>query len=84
MWAEYARHERTYAQEVDGSARTMKMKGQAKEVKGKVKGAVGSVTRNDRMKASGRSDVRKGKGQSALGGAGQKVGKITKNIAGKR
>ncbi len=62
----------------------MKMKGQAKEVKGNVKKAVGRVTGNDRMKASGRVDVSEGKGQAALGGAGQKVKSITKKITGKR
>jgi uncharacterized protein YjbJ (UPF0337 family) len=62
----------------------MKMKGQAKEVKGKVKKAVGRATGNDRMQASGRADVTEGKGQAALGGAGQKVKKITEAIVGKR
>jgi uncharacterized protein YjbJ (UPF0337 family) len=66
------------------SAGTMKKKGQAKEVKGNVKEAVGRVTGNDRMKASGRADVSEGKGQAALGDAGQKVKKITKKIVGKR
>ena len=66
------------------SARTMKAKGQAKEVKGNVKQAVGRVTGNDRMKSSGRADVSEGKGQAALGGAGQKVKKIAKKIVGKR
>ena len=36
------------------------------------------------MKASGRADVGEGKGQAALGGAGQKVKKLTKKIVGKR
>lgn len=66
------------------SAGTTKKKGQAKEVKGKVKEAVGRATGNDRMKASGRADVSEGKVQSALGDAGQKVKKITKKIVGKR
>jgi uncharacterized protein YjbJ (UPF0337 family) len=66
------------------SAGTMKQKGQAKQVKGKVKEAVGRATGNDRMEASGRADVSEGKGQSALGGAGQRVKKITKKIVGKR
>ncbi|MHB8377414.1 MAG: CsbD family protein [Dehalococcoidia bacterium] len=66
------------------SARTTKMKGQAKEVKGNAKAAAGRATGNDRMKASGRADVSEGKAQSALGGAGLKVKKITKNIVGKR
>jgi uncharacterized protein YjbJ (UPF0337 family) len=66
------------------SAGTMKQKGQAKQVKGNVKEAVGRVTGNDRMKASGRADVSEGKGQATLGGAGQKVKKITKKIVGKR
>jgi len=66
------------------SARTTKMKGQQKEVKGKVKEAVGRVTGNDRMKASGRADVSAGKAQSAYGAAGHKVKKITKRIVGKR
>lgn len=66
------------------SARTTKMKGQAKEVKGKVIESAGRVTGNDRMKASGRADVGEGKGLSALGDAGQKVKKITKKIGGKR
>jgi uncharacterized protein YjbJ (UPF0337 family) len=55
------------------SAETMKQKGQAKQVKGKAKEAVGRATGNDRMQASGRGDVSEGKGQSALGDAGQKV-----------
>jgi uncharacterized protein YjbJ (UPF0337 family) len=62
----------------------MKQKGQAKQVKGNVKEAVGRVTGNDRMKASGRTDVSEGKGQATLGSAGQKVKKITKKIVGKR
>jgi uncharacterized protein YjbJ (UPF0337 family) len=66
------------------SAGTMKQKGQAKEVKGKVKEAVGRATGNQRMKASGRADVSEGKAQAALGDAGQKVNKITKKIVGKR
>lgn len=66
------------------SARTMKTKGQAKEIKGKVKQAAGRVTGNERMQASGRADVSAGKGQAALGDAGQKVKKITKKIVGKR
>ncbi len=66
------------------SAGTMKEKGQAKEVKGKVKQAVGRITGNDRMQASGRGDVAEGKAQSAVGGAGQKVRKIAKKIVGKR
>ena len=66
------------------SARTMKTKGQAKEIKGKVKQAVGRVTGSERMKASGGTDVSTGKGQAALGDAGQKVKKITKKIVGKR
>lgn len=66
------------------SARTMKMKGQAHEIEGKAKEAAGRVTGNDRLKASGRADVGEGKGQTALGGAGLKVKKLTKKIAGKR
>lgn len=66
------------------SAGTMKKKGQAKQVKGNVKEAVGRATGNDRMKASGRADVSEGKAQAALGDAGQKVKKITKKIVGKR
>jgi uncharacterized protein YjbJ (UPF0337 family) len=63
---------------------TTKMKGQEKEVKGNVKKAVGKVTGNDRMKASGRADVAKGKGQVAIGNAGLKIKKITKAVVGKR
>ncbi len=66
------------------SAGTMKKKGQAKEIKGKVKEAVGKVTGNDKMKASGRADVTAGKGQAAIGDTGQKIKKIAKNITGKR
>jgi uncharacterized protein YjbJ (UPF0337 family) len=66
------------------SAGTMKKKGQAKEIKGKALEAAGRVTGNDRMKASGRVDVAEGKGQAALGNAGQKVNKIAKDIKGKR
>lgn len=66
------------------SARTTKLKGQSKEVKGQVKQAVGRATGNDRMTASGRTDVSLGKGQAAVGNAGQKVKKIAKKIAGKR
>ena len=66
------------------SARTMKMKGQGKQVKEKVKKTVGRVTGNDRMQASGRADVTEGKGQAALGGAGQKLKKITEKIVGRR
>jgi uncharacterized protein YjbJ (UPF0337 family) len=66
------------------SARTTKMKGQAKEVKGNVKQAVGRATGNERMTASGRTDVSLGKGQAAIGSAGQKVKKIAKKITGKR
>jgi uncharacterized protein YjbJ (UPF0337 family) len=62
----------------------MKKKGQAKEVKGNVKEAIGRVTGNDRMKESGRADVSEGKAQAAVGGAGVKVKKIAKKIAGKR
>ncbi len=65
------------------SAGTMKKKGQVKQVKGKAKEAVGKVTGNDRMKASGRADVGEGKGQAAVGGAGVKVKKVAKIIAGK-
>lgn len=65
------------------SAGTMKKKGQAKQVKGKAKEAVGKVTGNDRMKASGRADVGEGKARAALGGAGVKVKKVGKTIAGK-
>lgn len=65
------------------SARTTKIKGQANKVKGNVKNAVGRATGNDRMQASGRADVSEGKGQVALGGAGQKVKKIAKAITGK-
>ncbi|HYM14248.1 MAG TPA: CsbD family protein [Dehalococcoidia bacterium] len=66
------------------SARTTKVKGQAKQVKGNVKAAVGRATGNDRMKASGRADATMGKGQAAIGGAGQKVAKVARTIAGKR
>jgi uncharacterized protein YjbJ (UPF0337 family) len=66
------------------SARAMKTKGQAKEIKGNVKRAAGRVTGNDRMKASGRADVSAGKGQAALGDAGQKAKKVAKKIVGKR
>lgn len=66
------------------SARTMRTKGQAKEIKGKMKQVVGRVTGNDRMKASGRADVSAGKGQAALGDAGQTVKKIATKIVGKR
>ncbi len=66
------------------SAGTMKKKGQAKEVKGKAIEAVGRITGNDRMRASGRADVDEGKAQVALGDAGQKVKKFTKKIVGKR
>jgi len=66
------------------STETTKMKGQEKQVKGKVKQAVGRATGNDRMKASGSADVAKGKAQSALGDASTKVKKITKRITGKR
>lgn len=66
------------------SVRTTKAKGQAKEVKGHVKQAVGRATGNDRMEASGRADVSVGKGQAAVGKAGQKVKKIAKKITGKR
>jgi uncharacterized protein YjbJ (UPF0337 family) len=61
----------------------MKNKGQAKEVKGKVKQAVGGVTGDERMKASGRADVSEGKAQAAVGGAGAKVKKVAKKIVGK-
>jgi uncharacterized protein YjbJ (UPF0337 family) len=61
---------------------TTKMKGQEKEVKGNVKKAVGKVTGNDRMKASGRADVAKGKRQVAVGNAGVKIKKITKAVVG--
>ncbi len=63
---------------------TMKQKGQAKQVKGKVKEAAGRLTGNDEMKASGRGDVSEGKAQAALGNAGQKVKKAAKKIVGKR
>ena len=63
---------------------TMKQKGQAKQVKGKVKEATGRLTGNDEMKASGRADVSEGKAQAALGNAGQKVKKVAKKIVGKR
>ena len=66
------------------SAETMKKKGQAKQVKGKVIEAAGRLTGNDRMKASGRGDVSEGKAQAALGNAGQKVKKVAKKIVGKR
>jgi uncharacterized protein YjbJ (UPF0337 family) len=66
------------------SAGTTTMKGREKQVKGKVKQAVGRATGNDRMKASGGADVAKGRAQSALGDAGTKVKKITKTITGKR
>ena len=66
------------------SAETMKKKGQAKQVKGNVIAAAGRVTGNDKMKASGRADVADGKAQAAVGGAGQKIKKIVKDITGKR
>jgi uncharacterized protein YjbJ (UPF0337 family) len=66
------------------SAGTMKKKGQANEVKGEAIEAVGKVTGNDRMKASGRADLAEGKAQAGLGDAGQKVKKFTKKITGKR
>lgn len=66
------------------SARTTKTKGQANEVKGKVKEALGRATGNERMRASGHADVTEGKGQAALGGAGLKIKKVAKKIAGKR
>jgi uncharacterized protein YjbJ (UPF0337 family) len=66
------------------SVRTTKLKGQEKQVKGKVKEAVGRVTGSERMKSSGRADVSKGKVQSAVGDAGLKVKKITKKVVGKR
>jgi hypothetical protein len=66
------------------SAGAMKQKGQAKQVKGKVK------RRSDGPPATIGclhpivADVSEDKGQSALGDAGQKVKKITKKIVGKR
>jgi len=65
------------------SARTQKLKGQANQVKGKVKKTAGRATGNDRMEASGRADVTEGKGQAAVGGVRLKVKEITKKIAGK-
>jgi|CXWL01.1.fsa_nt_gi uncharacterized protein YjbJ (UPF0337 family) len=64
------------------AVRTMKVKGQEKQVKGNVKEAVGKVTGNDRMKASGRTDVSEGKAQAAVGDASQKVKKFAKRIVG--
>jgi uncharacterized protein YjbJ (UPF0337 family) len=66
------------------SAETMKKKGQANPVKGNVIAAAGRATGNDKMTASGRADVAEGKAQSAVGGAGQKVKRIVKDITGKR
>lgn len=65
------------------SAGSMKKKGQAKQVKGKVVEAAGRITGNERMKASGRADVGEGKAQTAVGGAGIKVKKIAKIVSGK-
>lgn len=65
------------------SDRTTKLKGQANKVKGSLKETAGRITGNDRMQASGRADMTKGKGQVAVGSAGRKVQKIAKAIIGK-
>ena len=36
------------------------------------------------MKASGRADIGEGKGEAALGNAGQKIKKVADTITGKR
>ncbi len=47
--------------------------GRADQVKGRVKQAVGDLTRNDKLKAAGKVDETVGKGKTAVGGAQRKV-----------
>jgi uncharacterized protein YjbJ (UPF0337 family) len=65
------------------SANSRKIKAQALQARGNAKKAVGTVTDNDQLTASGRRDEAKGKAQAAVAGAGAKVNKLAKKITGK-
>lgn len=55
--------------------------GHVEQAKGKVKQAVGTLTRNDELKAEGRVDEVAGKVQTAVGRTARKAGEAIASVA---
>jgi uncharacterized protein YjbJ (UPF0337 family) len=54
--------------------------GNADQLKGQIKQAVGGVSGSDRLKAEGKADETVGKAKTAVGGAQRKLGAAIENV----